>query len=79
MKVQNSITDVFDIVDKVADLAQRFSLYHLTRMYPGLDAQCRTLRGITVVLAKILAELRHNKKLDELSPQLDQVAALEKC
>lgn len=71
-------TDLFDVVDKVADLAQRFSLYQLSKIYPGLDAQCRTLRDITVVLSQILAELRHDKKLKELSPQLDKVSALEK-
>lgn len=76
--IMQLITDLYDVIDKVTDVAQRFSLYGLKEMFPSLRTQCDTLVKLTTVLDGILGQLRHEKKLKELSAQMGEVQALEK-
>lgn len=44
------ITDLFVVIDKVADAAKRFSAYGLKKVYPALQNKSETLRKITTIL-----------------------------
>jgi uncharacterized protein len=76
--IMQLITDLYDVVDKIAEVAKRFSLYKLEQMYPNLHSQSETLLKVVVELDAIIRELRHEKKLKELGHQLNQIDSFEK-
>ncbi len=75
--IMQLITDLFDVIDKVADVAQRFSLYGMKQIHPNLRAQSETLCNVASALCGIMLKLRNEKKLKDLAPQLDEVYALQ--
>jgi uncharacterized protein Yka (UPF0111/DUF47 family) len=76
--IMQLITDLYDVIKKIADVAQRFCLYGLKELHPNLRFQSDTLRKVATVLAGVTGKLRDEKKLKELGPQLDEIYALEK-
>jgi len=76
--IMQLITDLYDVIKKIADVAQRFCLYGLKELHPNLRFQSDTLRKVATVLAGVTGKLRDEKKLKELCPQLDEIYALEK-
>ncbi len=76
--IMQLITDLYDVIKKIADVAQRFCLYGLKELHPNLRFQSDTLRKVATVLAGVTGKLRDEKKLKELAPQLDEIYALEK-
>lgn len=76
--IMQLITDLYDVIDKISDVAKRFSLYKLERLYPNLYMQSDTLVRVAVALDAIVIELRREKKLKELEGQLIEIDALEK-
>lgn len=76
--IMQLITDLYDVIDKVGDLARRFALYKVKQADPDMAVQSEVLVKVTTLLETILGALRHEKKLKELSPQLDRILVLEK-
>ena len=76
--IMQLITDLYDVIKKIADVALRFCLYGLKELHPNLRFQSNTLRKVATVLAGVTGKLRDEKKLKELGPQLDEIYALEK-
>ncbi len=68
------INEMDGVVDRIAELSQRFRLYQLKDLHPTLTAQSKNLSTIAGELSKILHELRHEKKLKDLKPALDAVS-----
>jgi uncharacterized protein len=76
--IMQLITDLYDVIELVADVARRFSLYKMTELYPNLKSQSDTLCKVAAALDGVLSELRDDKKLKELSGQLKEILALQK-
>lgn len=76
--IMQLIADLYDVIDKIDEVARRFSLYKLERLYPNLHHQSDTLLKVVITLDTILHELRHEKKLKELSSALQEIDSLEK-
>ena len=55
------ITDLYDVIELVADVARRFSLYKMTELYPNLKSQSDTLCKVAAALDGVLSELRDDK------------------
>lgn len=68
------ITEMYGVVDRVAELSQRFRLYKLKDLHPTLTGQAKNLTTITVELNGVIHGLRHQKKLKDLKPALDKVS-----
>ncbi len=75
--IMNLITDLYSVVDTVADLSQRFVLYKLERLYPNLNRQSDTLDKVSIQLDEIIRALRHNAKLKELRPKIEEIHRLQ--
>jgi uncharacterized protein Yka (UPF0111/DUF47 family) len=76
--IMQLITDLYDVIDKVAAVGRRFSLYEVKQLHPNLRNQADALNKVITVVARIIGELRHEKKLKELTPELDEILSLEK-
>lgn len=73
--ILNLITELFGVVDRIAELSQRFRLYKLKDLHPTLTGQAKNLSTIAGELNGIIHGLRHNKKLKDLKPELDAVSS----
>ncbi len=71
--ILNLITEMYGVVDRVAELSQRFRLYRLKDMHPTLIGQARNFVSIARELDSIIHGLRQQKKLKDLKPALDAV------
>lgn len=74
--ILNLITELYGVVDRIADLSQRFRLYRLTELHPDLTAQIRNLEALAVELTSIIREFRHEIKLDRVGSRFDAIAAI---
>jgi uncharacterized protein len=54
-------------VERIAELAERFELYPLERLYPNLTDQSRNLLELAIQVEQIMADLRHKKTLSDLA------------
>lgn len=72
--ILNLITEMYGVVDRVAELSQRFRLYQLKDLHPTLTAQTKNLSTIANELNGIIHGLRHQKKLKDLKPGIDAVS-----
>jgi len=72
--ILNLITEMYGVVDRVAELSQRFRLYQLKDLHPTLTAQAKNLSTIANELNGIIHGLRHQKKLKDLKPAIDAVS-----
>lgn len=68
------ITQMYGVVDRVAELSQRFRLYRLKDLHPTLTAQARNFVAISRELDSVIHGLRRQQKLKDLKPTLDAVA-----
>jgi uncharacterized protein len=75
--IMQLITDLYDVIEGVTDVARRFSLYKMKELYPNLKSQSDTLCKVAAALDGVLSELRDDKKLKELSGQLKEILALQ--
>lgn len=71
--IHQLVNDLDDIIDNVDALAKRFSLYHITTMEPAFIKQCDVLIEATTVLSEAVHQLRHTRKLSDLSSKLIEV------
>jgi uncharacterized protein Yka (UPF0111/DUF47 family) len=69
------ITEMYGVVDLIAELSQRFRLYHLKDLHPTLTGQAKNLSTISEELKGIIHCLRDKKKLKDLKPSLDAVSS----
>jgi hypothetical protein len=65
---------MYGVVDRVAELSQRFRLYQLKDLHPTLTGQAKNLSTISGELNGIIHGLRHQEKLKDLKPGLDAVS-----
>jgi uncharacterized protein Yka (UPF0111/DUF47 family) len=75
--IMQLITDLYDVIDKVTDVARRFSLYKLERLYPNLRTQSDTLCKVATALDHIMSRLRDDRKLKGLSQQLNEIQSFQ--
>jgi uncharacterized protein len=68
------INEMYGVVDRVAELSQRFRLYQLKDLHPTLAGQAKNLSSISGELNGIIHGLRHQKTLRDLKPGLDAVS-----
>jgi uncharacterized protein Yka (UPF0111/DUF47 family) len=76
--IMQLITDLYDVIEGVADVARRFSLYKITELYPNVRSQSDILCKVATALDEVMSKLRDDKKLKELSGQLNEIHALQK-
>jgi len=76
--IMQLITDLYDVIEGVADVARRFSLYKVTQLYPNVRSQSDILCKVATALDELMSKLRDDKKLKELSGQLNEIHALQK-
>jgi uncharacterized protein len=76
--IMQLITDLYDVIEGVSDVARRFSLYQLSQIYPNLRSQSDLLYRAASALDAVMGKLRDDKKLKELSGQLNEVHSLYK-
>lgn len=72
--ILNLITEMYGVVDRVAELSQRFRLFNLKDLHPTLNGQAKNLTTLSVELDSIIHGLRENKKLKDMKPALDKVS-----
>jgi hypothetical protein len=68
------INEMDGVVDRVAELSQRFRLYQIKDLHPTLTGQAKNLSTIAGELNGIIRGLRQKKKLKDLKPALDAVS-----
>jgi hypothetical protein len=73
--ILNLITEMYGVVDRVAELSQRFRLYKIEELYPTLTGQATNLSSIAKELDDIIHGLRRKQKLKGMKPRLDAVSA----
>jgi uncharacterized protein Yka (UPF0111/DUF47 family) len=73
--ILNLITEMYGVVDRMAELSQRFRLYKIQKLYPTLTGQARNLSSIAKELDDIIRGLRKKQKLKDMKPRLDAVSA----
>ena len=67
------INEMNGVVDRVAELSQRFRLYGIKDLHPTLNGQAKNLSTIAGELNGIIHGLRQQKKLKDFKPSLDSV------
>ena len=72
--ILNLITEMYGVVDRVAELSQRFRLYGIKDLHPTLTGQAKNLSAIASELNTIIKGLRKQQKLKDLKPSLDAVS-----
>ena len=72
--ILNLITEMSGVVDRVAELSQRFRLYGIQELHPTLEGQAKNLSTLARALSQIVHGLRHEKKLKDFKSDLDAVA-----
>ena len=72
--ILNLITEMYGVVDRVAELSQRFRLFNLKDLHPTLNCQAKNLTTLTIELDSIIRGLRHSKKIKDMKPALDKVS-----
>jgi uncharacterized protein len=76
--IMQLVTDLYDVIEVVSDVARRFSLYKMKEIYPNLKSQSDTLCKAASTLDGVLSELRDDKKLKELAGPLKEILSLQK-
>ncbi len=68
--------ELYGVVDRVAELSQRFRLYRLRELYPTLSKQSRNLNILAAELQEIIFGLRQQKKLSDAKSRLDIISEM---
>lgn len=74
--IMQLITDLYGVIEGVADVARRFSLYKMTQLYPNVRSQSDILCKVATALDEVMSKLRD--ELKELSGQFSAIHALQK-
>jgi uncharacterized protein Yka (UPF0111/DUF47 family) len=53
--IMQLITDLYDVIEGVADVARRFSLYKMTQLYPNVRSQSDILCKVATALDEVIA------------------------
>jgi uncharacterized protein len=69
--ILNLIGQLRIVVDRVADLSQRFRLYRLPNLYPNLSSQSANLLSLATEVQAIIARLRSDTSLKSATERLD--------
>jgi hypothetical protein len=69
--ILNLIGQLRVVVDRVADLSQRFRLYRLPNLYPNLSSQSANLLSLATEVQAIIARLRSDTSLKSATERLD--------
>ena len=75
--IHQLVNELDNIIDNIDALAKRFTLYHVESMEAVFVKQCDVLIQATTVLSQAVEQLRHTRKLSDLSPRLIEVHRLE--
>jgi uncharacterized protein Yka (UPF0111/DUF47 family) len=68
-------TQMFKVVNRVAELSQRFRLYNVQKLYPTLTSQAKNLSSIAQELDETIRGLRKEQKLRDMKPRFDTISA----
>jgi hypothetical protein len=74
--ILNLITEMYGVVDRIAELSQRFRLYKLEKLFPTLVGQSKNLKAMADELQKIIRGLRNKAKLSDLKSRIDAVGGI---
>jgi uncharacterized protein len=74
--ILNLIGQLRAVVDRVADLSQRFRLYRLPNLYPNLSSQSANLLSLATEVQAIIARLRSDTSLKSATERLDTTRVL---
>ena len=74
--ILNLITEMYGVVDRIAELSQRFRLYKLQNLFPTLVGQSKNLKAMADELQKIIRGLRKKSKLSDLKPRIDAISGI---
>jgi uncharacterized protein Yka (UPF0111/DUF47 family) len=74
--ILNLITEMYGVVDRIAELSQRFRLYKLQNLFPTLVGQSKNLKAMADELQKIIRGLRKKEKLSDLKPRIDAISGI---
>jgi uncharacterized protein Yka (UPF0111/DUF47 family) len=74
--ILNLIGQLRIVVDRVADLSQRFRLYRLPNLYPNLSSQSANLLSLATEVQAIIARLRSDTSLKSATERLDTTRVL---
>jgi hypothetical protein len=74
--ILNLITEMYGVVDRIAELSQRFRLYKLQNLFPTLVGQSKNLKAMADELQNIIRGLRKKEKLGDLKPRIDAVGGI---
>jgi len=74
--ILNLITEMYGVVDRIAELSQRFRLYRLQNLFPTLVGQAKNLKAMADELQNVVHGLRKKAKLSDLKPRLDAVSGI---
>jgi hypothetical protein len=74
--ILNLITEMYGVVDRIAELSQRFRLYKLQNLFPTLVGQSKNLKAMADELQDIIRGLRKKAKLSDLKSRIDAVGGI---
>jgi uncharacterized protein Yka (UPF0111/DUF47 family) len=74
--ILNLITEMYGVVDRIAELSQRFRLYKLQNLFPTLVGQSRNLKAMADELQNIIQGLRKKAKLSDLKSRIDVIGGI---
>jgi uncharacterized protein len=69
--------DLYRVIDRVANTAERIVLYHMTDIHPSLQGQCKTLTSMVKELQTAIGQLRHGNAKTAERLALDELGRLE--
>jgi uncharacterized protein Yka (UPF0111/DUF47 family) len=69
--------DLYRVIDRVANTAERIVLYNMTEIHPSLQGQCKTLTSMVKELQTAIGQLRQGKGKTSERLALDELGRLE--
>jgi uncharacterized protein Yka (UPF0111/DUF47 family) len=72
------MTDLYSVVETIADLAQRFKRYNLKQLDPEFATQVKAFRGVAESLQEVILHLRKGHQLSELNDKMQQMHRMKK-
>ena len=69
--------ELYRVIDRVANTAERIVLYNMTEIHPSLQGQCRTLTSMVKELQTAIGKLRHGNAKTAERLALDELGRLE--
>jgi len=69
--------ELYRVIDRVANTAERIVLYNMTEIHPSLQGQCKTLTSMVKELQTAIGQLRHGNGKTAERLALDELGRLE--